>query len=222
MLWREDPQQSILFYNSHCCLTGWEALRVAQVDESLRLAFLPLIIQEMCKLCFGVERSVPGSRIVTGKQKGMRKGMRKGDKHGRWEIRGEPEFGGEHNIELGVVYIIPSKLLPCQDYTNEPNTTALDGSAHFHRPHTLVHIYCTKNTNPTNTLNTKQKLLLLSLSLFIFLNTNVYNHSSFSKQCVLVAIIIIFWLQCLQSRFLMHSESILLFHLLLLRKENVF
>lgn len=46
-------------------------------------------------------------------------------------------------------------------------------------------------TNPTNTLNTKQKLLL-TLSLLIFRNTNVYNHSSFSKQCVLVAIIIIF------------------------------
>lgn len=157
MLWREDPQQSILFYNSHCCLTGWAALRLARVDESLRLACLPLIIQEMCKLCFGAERGVPGSRIVTGKQTGMRKG----DKHGRWEIRREPVFGGEHNIELGVVYIIPSKLLPCQDYTNDPNTTALDDSAHFHRPHTLIHTHVLQIH-----LTQKQKLLLRSPSPF--------------------------------------------------------
>lgn len=29
---------------------------------------------------------------------------------------------GEHNTEIGVIYIIPSKPLPCQDYTNETHT----------------------------------------------------------------------------------------------------
>ncbi len=199
MLWREDPQQSILFYNSQCCLTGWEALPVAQVDESLRVTFLPLIIQEMCKLCFGVERSVPGSWIVTGKQKGMRKG----DKHGRWEIRGEPEFGGEHNIELGVIYIIPSKLLPCQDYTNEPNTTALEGSAHLHRPHTLVNTHTVYKGYKYIKCKTKATF---TLSLIIFLNTNVYNHSS-----LWLYTIIIFWLQCIQSNVYNHNFLITVF-----------
>lgn len=130
---------------------------------------------------------MPGSWIVTGKQKGMRKG----DKHGRWEIRGEPEFGGEHNIELGVIYIIPSKLLPCQDYTNEPNTTALDVSAHFYRPHMLAHTHRLYIYKSYKCIKYKTKATF-TLSLLNFRNTNVYNHSSFSKQCVLVAIIIIF------------------------------
>lgn len=142
---------------------AWQVEKLFVELESMSpwnsIAFLPLIIQEMCKVCFGAERSAPGSRIVTGKHRGMRKG----DKHGRWDGRLEESqsFWGEHNTEIGVIYIIPSKLLPCQDYTNETNTTALDGSAHFS-------IYHRTQIPPS----------------FHLVNINIHTHSSFSKQCV--------------------------------------
>lgn len=51
-----------------------------------------------------------------------------------------------------------------QDYTNEPNATALDSSVHFHRPHTLIrmHTVYTQNTNPYKHI--KKATLTLSLS----------------------------------------------------------